>query len=116
MLYPLILSGDSELILDRYRNKLLTAKTALDRQGLWSKMIHDFRISCYLWHFDSSADLLGYRVYWLVPKHTKYARWYEVASGVVSDVVSDNQFEAQGNNGKTVNVRLKSVLAFEKGK
>lgn len=116
MLYPLILSGDSELILDRYRNKLPIAKTALDRQGLWAKMIHDFRISCYLWHFNAKDDLLGYRVYWLVPKRTKYARWHEVCQGVVTDAHSDTHFEVQGNNGKTVNVRLKSVLAFEKGK
>lgn len=109
MLYPLILRDEVDYLIAKYRNKFLKAKKPQERAALWQKVIHDFRIGCYLWHMEPE-DCIGKAIWWLTPKHTKYARWYEVCQGVVTDV-HNNVFFVQAGK-KNVTVRMKHLLAM----
>lgn len=109
MLYPLILRDDVDCIIGRYRYKFLKAKKPQERAALWQKVVHEFRISCYLWHLKPE-DCTGRDIWWITPKHTKYARWYEVCQGVVVNV-RDGVFFVQAGN-KNVTVRMKHLLAM----
>ena len=109
MLYPLIPRDDVDCIIGRYRCKFLKAKKPQERAALWQKVIHEFRIGCYLWHLEPE-DCIGKAIWWITPKRTKYARWYEVCQGVVADTHNGVFFVQAGK--KTVTVRMKHLLAM----
>lgn len=109
MLYPLIPRDEVDYLISNYRNKFNEAKKPHERAALWQKLIHEFRIRCYLWHLDPE-DCTGKSIWWITPKHAKYARWYEVCQGVVTDV-HDNVFFVQAGK-KNVIVRMKHLLAM----
>lgn len=113
MLYPLIPRDEADCLIAKYRNKFLRAKKPQERVALWQKVIHEFRLGCYLWHLEPE-DCTGKAIWWIVPKHTKYARWYEVCQGVVTDV-HDNVFFVQAGK-KNVTVRMKHLLAMAGGR
>nr|DAJ54228.1 MAG TPA: hypothetical protein [Bacteriophage sp.] len=113
MLYPLIPRDDVDCLIAKYRNKFLKAKKPQERAALWQKLIHEFRLVCYLWHLESQ-DCIGRAIWWITPKHTKYARWYEVCQGVVTDV-HDSVFFVQAGK-KNVTVRMNHILALAGGR
>lgn len=109
MLYPLIPRDEVDYLIANYRNKFLRTKKPQERAALWQKVIHEFRLGCYLWHLQPE-DCAGKAIWWIVPKHTKYARWYEVCQGVVTDV-HDNVFFVQAGK-KNVIVKMNQLLAM----
>ena len=109
MLYPLIPRDEVDRLIDRYRPKFAKAKSPQERAVLWQKVIHDFRLGCYLWYLEPE-DCAGKAIWWITPKHTKYVRWYEVCQGVVAGV-HDNVFFVQAGK-KNVVVRMKHLLAM----
>lgn len=109
MLYPLIPRDEVEYLIAKYRNKFLKAKKSQERAALWQKVIHEFRIGCYLWHL-APEDCVGRAIWWITPKHAKYARWYEVCQGIVKDVRNDVFFVTTGK--RTITVRMKHLLAM----
>lgn len=109
MLYPLIPRDEVDRLIAMYRDKFLKAKKQRERAALWQKVIHEFRIGCYLWHFEPE-DCVGKAIWWIIPKSTKYARWYEVCQGVVTEV-HDNVFFVQAGK-KNVTVKMKHLLAM----
>lgn len=109
MLYPLISRRDVDYLLGRYQKEFAKVKKPRERAALWQKLIHEFRIRCYLWHLEPE-DCTGKAIWWITPKHTKYARWYEVCQGVVTDV-HNNVFFVQAGK-KNVTVRMKHLLAM----
>ena len=109
MLYPLISRHEVDYLLSMYQTEFTKAKKPQERAALWQKLIHEFRISCYLWHLEPE-DCIGKAIWWITPKHTKYARWYEVCQGVVTDV-HNNVFFVQAGK-KNVTVRMKNLLAM----
>lgn len=109
MLYPLIPRDEVDCLIANYRNKFLKAKKQQERAALWQKVIHEFRIGCYLWHLEPE-DCVGKAIWWIIPKSTKHARWYEVCQGVVTDV-HNNVFFVQAGK-KNVTVRMKQLLAM----
>ena len=109
MLYPLIARQEADYLLARYQKEFAKAKKPQERAALWQKIIHEFRIRCYLWHMEPE-DCAGKAIWWITPKRTKYARWYEVCQGVVTDV-HDNVFFVQAGK-KNVTVRMKHLLAM----
>lgn len=108
MLYPLIPQGEVDYLIAEYSNKFNKAKKPQECVELWQKLIHEFRVRCYLWHLEPE-DCVGRAIWWIKPKRTKYARWYEVCQGVVTDI-HDNVFFVQA--GKNVTVRMKHLLAM----
>lgn len=110
MLYPLISRDEADYLIAKYRDKFLKAKKSHERVALWQKLIHEFRIRCYLWHLEPE-DCAGKAIWWIAPRHTKYARWYEVCQGVVTDV-HDNVFFVQAGK-KNVTVRMNYLLAMQ---
>lgn len=109
MLYPLIPRDEVDHLIDHYRNILPKAKKPQERAALWQKLIHEFRIGCYLWNMEPD-DCKGRAIWWMVPKRTKYARWYEICQGVVTDVHNGVFFVQAGK--KNVTVRMKHLLAM----
>lgn len=109
MLYPIISRREVDYLLDRYQKEFSRVKKPLERVALWQKIIHEFRIRCYLWHLEPE-DCIGKAIWWITPKHTKYARWYEVRQGVVTEVHNGVFFVQAGK--KNVTVRMKYVLAM----
>lgn len=109
MLYPLIQRDEVDYLISKYRIKFLKAKKQQERSAIWQELIHEFRIGCYLWHMGPE-DCTGKAIWWITPKRTKYARWYEVCQGVVTDV-HDNVFLVQAGK-KKVTVRMKHLLAM----
>lgn len=109
MLYPLMPRYEVECLIAKYRIKIIKSKNLQERAALWKNLIHEFRIRCYLWHLEPE-DCAGKAIWWIVPKHTKYARWYEVCQGVVTDV-HDNVFFVQAGK-KNVTVRMQHLLAM----
>lgn len=78
MLYPLISRHEVDYLITEYRSKIIKLKKPRERAALWQKLIHEFRIRCYLWHLEPEY-CTGKTIWWITPKQTKYARWYEVA-------------------------------------
>lgn len=109
MLYPLIPRDEADCLIAKYRNKFLKAKNHQERVALWQKVIHEFRLRCYLWHLEPE-DCIGKTIWWLTPKHTKYARWYEVCQGVVTQAHNGVFFVQAGK--KCITVRMKRLLAM----
>ena len=109
MLYPLIPRYEVDYLITKYRIKIIKSKKPQERAALWQNLIHEFRIRCYLWHMEPE-DCAGKAIWWITPKHTKYARWYEVCQGVVTDV-HDNVFFVQAGK-KNITVRKKHLLAI----
>lgn len=109
MLYPLIPRDEVDYLIAKYRDEFLKAKKPQVRAALWQKLIHEFRLASYLWHLGSE-DCVGKAIWWITPKHTKYARWYEVCQGVVTDV-HNNVFFVQAGK-KNVTVSMKHLLAM----
>lgn len=109
MLYPLISRHEVDYLLSRYQTEFTKTKKPRERAALWQKLIHEFRVRCYLWHMEPE-DCIGKAIWWIVPKRTKYARWYEVCQGVVTGV-HDNVFFVQAGK-KNVTVRMKHLLAM----
>lgn len=109
MLYPLIPRDEANFLIARDRSKFLKLKKPEERAVLWQKIIHEFRIRCYLWHLEPE-DCTGKVIWWITPKHTKYVRWYEVCQGVVTDVHNGVFFVQVGK--KNVTVRMKHLLAM----
>lgn len=113
MLCPLIPRDEVDYLISKYRSKFLKAKKPQERAALWQKVIHEFRLGCYLWHLESE-DCIGRAIWWITPKRTKYACWYEVCQGVVTDV-HNNVFFVQAGK-KNVTVRMKHILAMAGGR
>lgn len=109
MLYPLIPRDEVDYLIAKYRYKFLKTKKIQERAALWQKVIHEFKIGCYLWHMEPE-DCIGKTIWWLTPKHAKYARWYEVCQGIVKDVRNDVFFVHAGK--KNITVRMKHLLAM----
>lgn len=109
MLYPLISRREAGYLLAKWQKEFTKAKKQQERVALWQKIIHEFRIRCYLWHLEPE-DCIGKAIWWITPKHSKYARWYEVCQGVVTDV-HNNVFFVQAGK-KNVTVRMKHLLAM----
>lgn len=109
MLYLLISRDEVDYLIKKYRGKFLKAKSPQERAVFWQKIIHEFRIRCYLWHLNPE-DCIGRAIWWVTPKHTKYVRWYEVCRGVVTDVREGVFFVQAGK--KNVTVRMKHLLAM----
>ena len=109
MLYPLISRREVDYLLSRYQKAFTKAKKPQERAALWQKVIHEFRIRCYLWYMEPE-DCTGMAIWWITPKHTKYARWYEVCQGVVTDVHNSVFFVQAGK--KNVTIRMKHLLAM----
>lgn len=109
MLYPLIPQDEVDYLIAKYRNKFLKAKKPQERAALWQKLIHEFRIGCYLWHLEPE-DCIGKAIWWITPKHAKYVSWYEVCKGVVTHVHNGVFFVQAGK--KDVTVRMKHLLAM----
>lgn len=109
MLYPLIPRDEVDCLIAKYRIKFLKAKKLQERSELWQKLIHEFRLVSYLWYLDSE-DCIGKDIWWIMPKRTKYDRWYEVCQGVVTDVHNNVFFVRAGK--KNVTVRMKHLLAM----
>lgn len=109
MLYPLIPRNEVDYLIATYRKKFLKTKKPHERAALWQKVIHEFRLRCYLWHLEPE-DCIGKAIWWLTPKHTKYDRWYEVCQGVVTGVQANVFFVQAGK--KNVTVRMKHLLAM----
>lgn len=109
MLYPLIPRDDVDHLIACYRNKFAKTKKPQERAAIWQKVIHDFRLGCYLWHLEPE-DCIGKAIWWITPKHTKYVRWHEVSQGVVTGVHGNAFFVEAGK--KTVTVRMKHLLAL----
>ena len=109
MLYPLIPSGEVDHLIAKYRIKFLKVKKPQERVALWQKVIHEFRIRCYLWHLEPE-DCIGKVVWWITPKRTKHGRWYEVCQGVVIDTHNGVFFVQAGK--KKVSVSMKHLLAM----
>ena len=109
MLYPLIPRDEVDYLTAKYRYKFLKTKKIQERAALWQKVIHEFRIGCYLWHMEPE-DCIGKTIWWLTPKHSKYARWYEVCQGIVEDVRNDVFFVPAGK--RKITVRMKHLLAM----
>lgn len=109
MLYPLIPRDDVVYLIGKYRNKFLKAEKPQERAALWRKFIHEFRICSYLWPLKPE-ECIGKAIWWITPKHTKYARWYEVCQGVVTDVHKGVFFVQAGK--KNVTVRMRHLLAM----
>lgn len=109
MLYPLIPRDEVDRLIAHYRIKFAKAKKPQERAALWQKVIHDFRLGVYLWHLEPE-DCAGKAIWWITPRHTKYARWYEVCQGVVTDVHNGVFFVQAGK--KNVTVRMKHLLAM----
>lgn len=112
MLYPLIPRNEVDHLIDHYRGLQTKAKKPQERAALWQKIIHEFRIRCYLWHLEPE-DCTGKTIWWITSKHTKYARWYEVCQGVVTGVHNNVFFVQVGK--KNVTVRMKHLLAMSGG-
>ena len=109
MLYPLISRHEVDYLLAKYQKAFAKTKKPRERAALWQKIIHEFRIRCYLWDLEPE-DCAGKAVWWITPRHTRYDRWYEVCQGVVTDV-HDNVFFVQAGK-KNVTVRMKHLLAM----
>lgn len=109
MLYPLISHREVDYLLGRYHKEFAKAKKPQERAVVWKKIIHEFRIRCYLWHLEPE-DCIGKAIWWIAPKHTKYACWYEVCQGVVTDVHNGVFFVQVGK--KNVTVTMKHLLAM----
>lgn len=109
MLYPLIPRDEVDYLIAKYRNKFLKSKKQQERAALWQKVIHEFRICSYLWHLEPE-DCIGRAIWWITPKSTKHARWYEVCQGVVTDTQNGVFFVQAGK--KNVTVRMKHLLAM----
>lgn len=109
MLYPLIPRAEADYLIAKYRDKFLKTKNIQERAAVWQKVIHEFRIGCYLWHMEP-GDCIGKTIWWITPKHAKYARWYEVCQGIVKDVRNDVFFVHAGK--KNVTVRMSHILAM----
>lgn len=109
MLYPLIPRDEVYYLIAKYRNKFMKAKKPQERAALWQKIIHEFRIGCYLWYLEPE-DCIGKAIWWITPRHTRYARWYEVNQGVVTDVRNDVFLVQAGK--KNVTVRRRQLLAM----
>lgn len=109
MLYPLIPRAEVDYLIAKYRDKYLKTKNIQERAAVWQKVIHEFRIGCYLWHMEP-GDCIGKTIWWITPKHAKYARWYEVCQGIVEDVRNDAFFVHAGK--KNVTVRMRHLLAM----
>lgn len=109
MLYPLISRREVDYLLGRYQKEFSRIKKPQERVAFWQKIIHEFRIRCYLWHLEPE-DCIGKDIWWITPKHTKYARWYEVCQGVVTDVHNNVFFVHAGK--KDVTVRMKHLVAM----
>lgn len=109
MLYPLIPRDDVDHLIAHYRIKFAKAKKPQERAALWQKVIHDFRLGCYLGYLEP-VDCIGKAIWWVTPKRTKYARWYEVCQGVVTDVHGNVFFVQAGK--KNITVRMKHLLAM----
>lgn len=109
MLYPLIPRDEVDCLIANYCSKFLKAKKQPERAALWQKVIHEFRIGCYLWHLEPE-DCVGKAIWWIIPKSAKHARWYEVCQGVVTGV-HDNVFFVQAGK-KNVTVKMKHLLAM----
>lgn len=109
MLYPLIPRDEVDCLIAKYRIKFLKAKTPQERAALWQKIIHEFRIRCYLWHLYPE-DCVGKAIWWITPKHTKHVHWYEVRQGFVT-VTHNGVFFVQAGK-KNITVRMKHLLAM----
>lgn len=109
MLYPLISRHEVDYMLGRYQKEFAKTKKPQERVALWQKLIHEFRIRCYLWHL-CPEDCIGRTILWITPKHSKYSRWYEVCQGVVINV-REGVFSVQAGK-KSVTVRMKHLLAM----
>lgn len=109
MLYPLIPRDEVDCLIAKYRDKFLRGKKPQERVALWQKIIHEFRTRSYLWHLEPE-DCIGKAIWWITPKRTKYARWYEVCQGVVTDAHNGVFFVQAGK--KNVTVRMKHLLAM----
>ncbi len=109
MLYPLISRDEVDYLTAKYHYKFLKTKKIQERVAVWQALIHEFRVGCYLWHLDPE-DCVGRVIWWITPKHAKYARWYEVCQGIVKDVRNDMFFVQAGK--KNVTVRMKHLLAM----
>lgn len=62
MLYPLIPRVEVEYLITKYRIKIIKSKKPQERAVLWQKLIHEFRVRCYLWHLEPE-DCIG-KVIW----------------------------------------------------
>lgn len=109
MLYPLIPRDEVDCLIVKYRNKFFKSKKPQERVALWQKFIHEFRICSYLWHLEPE-DCIGKAIWWITPKRTRHARWYEVCQGVVTDTHNGVFFVQVGK--KNVTVRMKHLLAM----
>lgn len=109
MLYPLIPSREADYLIDRYRKEFAKTKKPQERAAIWQKIIHEYRLRCYLWHMEPE-DCIGRIIWWLAPRYSRYARWYVVCQGVVTDVHNNVFFVHSGN--KNVTVRMKHLLAM----
>lgn len=109
MLYPLIPRDEADYLIAKYCYKFLKAKKPQERVVVWQKVIHEFRVGSYLWHLEPE-DCVGKAIWWITPKHTKYASWHEVCQGVVIGVQNDMFFVQAGK--KNVTVRMKHLLAM----
>lgn len=109
MLYPLIPRAEVDYLIAKYRDKFLKTKNIQERAAVWQKVIHEFRIGCYLWHMEP-GDCIGRTIWWITPKHAKYARWYEVCQGIVKGVRNDAFFVHAGKKNATV--RMRHLLAM----
>lgn len=109
MLYPLIPRDEVGLLIAHYQPRFAKAKKPQERAALWQKVIHDFRLGCYLWHLEPE-ECVGKAIWWITPRYTKYVRWHEVCQGVVTDV-HNNVFFVQAGK-KNVTIRMKHLLAM----
>lgn len=109
MLYPLISRREVDYLLAKYQKAFTKTKKPQERAALWQKVIHEFRVRCYLCNMEPE-DCTGKVIWWITPKRTKYARWYEVCQGVVTDT-HNNVFFVQAGK-KNVTVRMKHLLAM----
>lgn len=109
MVHQIILPVERSAIVNKHRAEFDAATNPVERSILWKKVIHEFRTCTFIQPDDE--NIVGGRIYWLVPKHSCRMTWYEIAQGTIIGLTRDKY--AVRSNGRNRMIHHKQVVAIE---
>lgn len=110
MVHQIILPVERSAIVNKHLAEFAAATNPVERSILWKKVIHEFRTCTFIQTGDDR--IVGGRIYWLIPKHSYYMTWYEIAQGTVTGFTRDKY--AVRSNGHNLVMHPKQVVAIER--
>lgn len=110
MVHQIILPVERSAIVNKHLAEFDAATNPVERSILWKKVIHEFRTCTFIQTDDE--NIVGGRIYWLVPQHSYRMTWYEIAQGTVTGLTRDKY--AVRSNGHDRVIHPNQVVAIER--